>query len=148
MKTEEFDDAIKRKLESINPAFTEKDIDRVHKYTVANRSPFYPFTWIDPCLLAPDGYGYVGDRIGNLEININVVHDQHPVPIVQTQAVAPYKQNTNPTQIIAKTDTVYLTKYKYVNKYHDSYVKPSGSLNKNRSTTNKQYAQLQVVKTI
>ena len=41
MKTENFDDAIRRKVESINHQFTEKDIERVHNYVNANKGPLW-----------------------------------------------------------------------------------------------------------
>jgi hypothetical protein len=37
MKTENFDDAIRRKVESINHIFKEEDIDRVHNYVSTNK---------------------------------------------------------------------------------------------------------------
>ncbi len=145
MKTEEFDDAIKRKLESINPAFTEKDIDRVHKYTVANRSPFALLgtTRAFWTLMAT---GMLVTGLITWKLTSMFVHDQHPAPIVQTRAVAPYRQDTKPTQIVAKTDTIYITKYKYINKYPDSYIPSQTYLNKKESAKEKEkiYAQLPV----
>jgi hypothetical protein len=38
MKTENFDDSIRRKLEDIDPIVREEDIDRVHQFINANRS--------------------------------------------------------------------------------------------------------------
>src|ERR1017187_6794671 len=42
MKTEDFDEAIKRKLESIDPVIKVKDIESVHQYVAMHRSAF-PF---------------------------------------------------------------------------------------------------------
>ena len=38
MKTEEFDDALRQKIESINPLYEEGDIDKVHNYVTQRRS--------------------------------------------------------------------------------------------------------------
>ena len=40
MKTEEFDDALRQKIESINPLYEEGDIDKVHNYVTKNRSMY------------------------------------------------------------------------------------------------------------
>jgi len=143
MKTEEFDDVIKRKLESINPTFSEKDVDRVHKYSVINRSPF-ALLGSSRTFWTLMATGMLITGLVTWKLTSMFVHEQNPVPFVQSQAVAPYEQKTKPTQIVTKTDTVYITKYKYINKYPDSYPLSQNSITKNRSNTGKQYAQLPV----
>jgi len=118
MKTEDFDDAIKRKLESINPVFNEQDIERVHQYTIRNRGPLSilrsgRFLW------SVIGAGML--VTGLLTWKFTSLYDRN-AHIVQQAVVQPANQDVRKQaapKIITKTDTVYLTKY--VNKYPMSY---------------------------
>src|ERR1035438_1314462 len=40
MKTENFDESVRQKIESIDPHYDEKDIDNAHDYIIKNRSRF------------------------------------------------------------------------------------------------------------
>src|SRR5580700_10455797 len=122
MKTEEFDDAIKRKLESINPAFNENDIERVHKYTVANRSPF-SILGSSRAFWTLMATGMLVTALVTWKITSNYVQNKTALVKIQpAQVVTEPKQDV---KIITKTDTVYIrenTKDKYVS----SEIKPKG----------------------
>jgi len=141
MKTEEFDDAIKRKLESINPTFSEKDIERVHKYTVANRSPF-SFLGSSRAFWTLMATGMLVTGLVTWKLTSMFVHTPATTVIVKTQPAPLVDQKSNPARIITKTDTIYVNKY--INKYHDSYIKPQAVIDKKALATGKQYAELPI----
>ena len=127
MKTEDFDDAIKRKLESINPVFNEKDIERVHQYTIRNRGPLSVlrssrFLW------SVMGAGML--ITGLVTWKLTSMYEKHNqvVQQVAVQKTIPEITKTEAPKGTAKADTVYLTKY--VNKYPMSYSAKKGQKSK------------------
>ena len=143
MKTEEFDDAIKRKLESINPTFTEKDIDRIHRYTVINRSPF-ALLRTTRAFWAMMATGMLVTGLVTWKLTSMFVHTPAPTVIVKTRPATTVEQKSNSARIVTKTDTIYVTKYKYINKYPDSYIKTQAVIHKKALATGKQYSDLAI----
>jgi hypothetical protein len=87
MKTENFDEAIRKKLEGINPKFTEQDIDKVYRYVAKNRGPFYR---------RMNGHGLmytalVGAIAGLIVWNLIIRQKSHEPEkvIVQTRTIVP-----------------------------------------------------------
>ena len=106
MKTENFDDAVRRKIESIHEQNKQEDIDRVHKYVSLNRS----------------NYILSGRRLGTLVListvglfitglliwNLKQMGDNKT--LLQTIGKLQNElAQTNSTPV--KTDTVFITKY-------------------------------------
>jgi len=125
MKTEEFDDAIKRKLESINPLVDEKEIDLVHRYTVVNRSSFSMLKsnrvfWV----LMATGMLITGLVTWKLT-SLNVLR-QNPALVATKKANTPEITAKNPAAM-TKTDTVYIPEY--INKNSGTYTKTKGVIN-------------------
>src|SRR6185503_12301699 len=109
MKTEDFDDAIKRKLESINPVFDEKDIDRVHQYTIRNRGPF-SLLRTNRFLWSVMGAAVVATAV--LTWKITTMYEQNHA-VSQQVAIQNNTQvlhGVTQPKIITKTDTVYIPK--------------------------------------
>ena len=124
MKTEEFDDAIKRKLESINPAFSEKDIERVHKYTVANRSPF-SILGSSRAFWTLMATGMLVTALITWKITSTYVQNKTAAELVKIQPSPTVTEPKQDVKIITKTDTVYL-KENSKDKYVSSEIKPKG----------------------
>ncbi len=148
MKTEDFDDAIKRKLESINPTFNEADIERVHQYSIKNRGPFSMlrtsrFIW--PVM----GAGMLLTAI--LTWKITTMYEQRQ-PVVQqivnqnTTPVLPKITETKTADLktITKTDSTSPSKTENSNPVPDKYPSYKAYTQNSKiastSKTNKQHA--------
>ncbi len=104
MKTENFDEAIRKKLEGINPKFTEQDIDKVYRYVAKNRGPFYR---------RMNGHGLmytalVGAIAGLIVWNLIIRQKSHePEKVtVQTQTIVPSAPAPHAASIAKAENTI------------------------------------------
>ena len=106
MKTENFDDAIRGKIESINPQFDERDVDKAHNYVLRKRGNAFRLSnsnivFASVCMVA----------IAALLI-WNFSQKEERNQLVQT--IDSLKKNIAQAESrtpVIKTDTVYQTKY-------------------------------------
>jgi len=106
MKTKNFDDAVRNKLENIIPQYEEKDIDNVHDYVNRNRSKF-----------SKRGFAYLTAAsfamiiiAGLVAWNIKQMKNQKQM----VQTIADLKKNLAEAQTkpaIVKSDTVFVKEY-------------------------------------
>ncbi len=108
MKTEDFDDAIRRKVESINYSFTEKDIDRTLHYSTSKNS--IQSLW--------QGYGVfslfclLGLSIaGLLYVNHHQLQEQKLLVAKFDSLQKNFEQIKHYTLSAQKRDTVFIVKY-------------------------------------
>lgn len=98
MKTEKFDDAINRKINSINPQYTDADIDKAHNFVKANtRIPFIQSIY-GKAAISILGATVVGLTIWNV---VQMNKQQELSETIQTL-------KNNIEQPIAKPDTIYI----------------------------------------
>src|SRR6185437_13189143 len=144
MKTEEFDDAVKRKLESINPAIDEMEIERVHAYTMSNRSPF-SMLGTNRAFWALMATGMLATGLLTWKLTSMNNSIQKTASIIPAQTAPAQSEANKSPKIIIKTDTVYLTKY--VNKSQGLYEKPKGFINKITRDKSSKFTQAKVSET-
>jgi uncharacterized protein YlxP (DUF503 family) len=108
MKTEDFDDAIRNKFESINQKYEEQEIENVYNYVKQNfHAPFWKT--YGPKMLYISG---IAAMSGLLIWNV-VEHKENKI---LAQTVDSLKNKTaivSPVVISTKPDTVFVTKYVY-----------------------------------
>jgi len=93
MKTEEFDDAIKRKVEGVNHKFTENDVERVHKFVTANRGPL----WLRGSFRKLFIYSATGLLLtGIITWQLTKMHDQE----ILNQTIESLKKDYNKNDVI------------------------------------------------
>lgn len=106
MKTEDFDDAIRKKIESINPQFDEKDIDKVHDYVVKKRGSAFRLSNSNIVLASLLILAIAG------LLTWNLYQKEERNQLVQT--IDSLRKNLTLTEShapVTKTDTIYETKY-------------------------------------
>lgn len=106
MKTNKFEDTIRRKLESIEPDFQEKDWAKMQKYMQAQSPPTFwqqHRSWIGYAAAASVStvmaFLYVSQRTQNNNLTADVKKLQHQIDVI-----------TNAPTLAEKRDTVYLIK--------------------------------------
>ncbi len=98
MKTENFDDAINQKLNSINPQYSDADIDKVHNFVKANTHISFAKSIYTKAAVAILGASVVALTIWN----ISQINKQQEL----SETIKSLKNNLE--QPIAKTDTIYI----------------------------------------
>ncbi len=102
MKTENFDDAINQKLNSINPQYTDADIDKVHKFVKANTHVSLAKT-ISRSSWTKAAIAILGVSVVALTVwNISQMNKQEEL----SQTINTLKNNIE--QPVTKPDTVYI----------------------------------------
>ncbi|MCX6352399.1 MAG: hypothetical protein NTX03_11135 [Bacteroidetes bacterium] len=106
MKTEDFDDAIRRKLEGINPQYSDADIEKVHSYVGSNLSAPKKFNYLRVGVASVAAISIAGLLLWN----VSQMHEQTAmrktidslktqVALTKTDAETSHKNNisTNPS---------------------------------------------------
>jgi hypothetical protein len=106
MTTEEFDDAVRRKVESVPTSFNEEEVDRVHAYVQANNKPFS---------FLRKSRGLILIALGGLLISTltYIGYKQAEEQTQLVQQINEMQKELNDVQskpkLLTKTDTIYIT---------------------------------------
>ena len=98
MKTEEFDDAIRGKLESINQTFTESDIDKVYHHAVSKQKSFWKGlngSWLVVSLSAAAFTVVTFWAVSQFKSNDNSLKNQKPVVSTTIRATTDSTKKTD-----------------------------------------------------
>lgn len=105
MKTEQFDDAFRRKIGGISPHFDDAEVDRINDYVNINKTPSF---WGSYSKIATYALGTV--FITGIIAAILTQHYENKDLRSQLGSLQSKIEKTATPSVIVKTDTVYITK--------------------------------------
>jgi hypothetical protein len=105
MKTEQFDDAFRRKIEGISPPFDDAEIDRINDYVNINKTPTF---WGSYSKIATYALGTV--LVTGIIASILTQHYENKDLRSQLISLQNKIDKSATPSVIMKTDTVYINK--------------------------------------